>query len=164
MERREVFGNLRPVCVECEVVHWSVMASAACAAVVHRQKLLLVERGIQPYLGCWGFPGGFQDYGEPLEQTAVRETLEETGLPIRVERVLHVDLTRDDPRKVVNVAIFLARPDLPEEDVDGRLSAADDARRLRWFGFGEFPDAIAFDVNRAVLAELSRRYPDGDIL
>ena len=43
-------------------------------------KVLLVERGIEPYKGCWAFPGGFLKMDESAEVGALRELKEETGL------------------------------------------------------------------------------------
>ncbi|MBQ1626224.1 MAG: NUDIX hydrolase, partial [Prevotella sp.] len=46
----------------------------------NRLKVLLIERGIEPYKGCWAFPGGFLNMDEPAEMGAKRELFEETGL------------------------------------------------------------------------------------
>ena len=51
--------------------------------------VLLIERGIEPFKGCWAFPGGFMQMDEDAETCARRELLEETGLnawksPVRV--------------------------------------------------------------------------------
>lgn len=43
-------------------------------------KVLLVERGGEPYKGCWAFPGGFLNMDETTDECAVRELEEETGL------------------------------------------------------------------------------------
>lgn len=161
LELREAFGAERKCCSRCEFVYFRQTATASVAVVVHERRLLLIRRGIRPFKGCWGFPGGFQEYGEAPEQAAVRETLEETGVDVRVERVLDVRYTRDDPRKNVNVVLFLARPVAD----DPRPSAGDDAVDARFFAFDDLPDAdqIAFANNRAVLDDLRRRFPDGDI-
>ena len=42
--------------------------------------MLLVERGGEPYKGCWAFPGGFLNMDETTDECAVRELEEETGL------------------------------------------------------------------------------------
>ena len=43
-------------------------------------KVLLIERGREPYIGKWAFPGGFIQMEETVEQGALRELKEETGL------------------------------------------------------------------------------------
>jgi 8-oxo-dGTP diphosphatase len=163
LELREAFGAVRKCCTRCEYVFFRQTAMASVAVVVHERRLLLVRRGIQPYRGHWGFPGGFQEYGEAADEAAIRETREETGLEVVVERVLDVRFTRDDPRKKVNVALFLARPVEDPRPMAERLRAGDDALDAAFFGFDEMPGEIAFENNQRVLAELRRRFPDGDV-
>ena len=45
-------------------------------------KVLLIQRGFEPYKGCWAFPGGFMNMDETTEQCAIRELEEETGLKV----------------------------------------------------------------------------------
>ena len=45
-------------------------------------KVLLIQRGDEPFKGAWAFPGGFMDMDETTEQCAIRELEEETGLRI----------------------------------------------------------------------------------
>jgi ADP-ribose pyrophosphatase YjhB (NUDIX family) len=63
-----------------------------CGAVVRRAdgRILLVQRGRDPERGHWGLPGGKVDWMEPVEHAVVRETLEETALDVRIERLLCV--------------------------------------------------------------------------
>lgn len=160
---RHAYGRVRRVCPGCDYVHFRATSSAAVAVVVHEGRVLMIRRAIQPYRGSWGFPGGFQEHGESLEETAVRETLEETGLRVEVERVLHVAHTRDDPRKIVNAVSFLARPsETCGRAIAAGLRAADDASEARFFLLAELPSEIAFESSRAVLDALQRAFPDGE--
>lgn len=163
MQLREAYGQLRPVCEACGFIHFRTCSNAAVAVVVHARRLLLIRRGIRPYRGAWGFPGGFQEFGEPLHETAAREAQEEAGIDVEVGRVLFVGLTRDDPRKTVNVVVYLARPRSVEANVAVDAAAADDATDARWFGFDELPEPIAFENNQIVLRRLLRAYPDGAV-
>ena len=63
-----------------------------CGAVIQRADgaILLVQRGRPPEQGHWGLPGGKVDWMEKVEAAVVREVLEETGLQVRVERLLCV--------------------------------------------------------------------------
>jgi ADP-ribose pyrophosphatase YjhB (NUDIX family) len=62
----------------------------ALAVVPREGCLLLIERGTDPHLGHWSLPGGVIDEGESAGEAAVRETLEETGLGVKVVRELGV--------------------------------------------------------------------------
>ena len=82
------FGRRRLVCPECHYVHFDD-PKVAVGVVAHRRgKLLLVRRNHEPHLGEWSFPSGYIDRGEVLEEGAVRETKEETGLDVKIERLL----------------------------------------------------------------------------
>lgn len=92
-------------------------------------KVLLIERGNDPFKGCWAFPGGFMDVDETTEQCAIRELKEETGLV--VEKVLQIGayskVDRDPRGRTISVA-YLAIIDKPV-DVTGQ----DDAAKAQWF-------------------------------
>ena len=103
LAEREVFGAPRKACTACDYVQFRSPACAAAVVVARGRQVLLVQRGIKPYEGHWGFPAGFQDYWEGPEDAAVREVREETGLDVRLLRLLDIRYTRDDPRKRVNV-------------------------------------------------------------
>lgn len=64
-----------------------VLAGAAVLIFNERGELLMLLR---TDIHCWGIPGGGMNLGETLEQTAVRETLEETGLHVEDLELLDV--------------------------------------------------------------------------
>ena len=105
----------------------------------HDIKILLVERGIDPYKGKWALPGGFLKPDESAEQGALRELLEETGLPSAYMEQFHTYSTPDrDPRERVITIAFLALVKLQE------VRGGDDAADARWFAVNQVPQ-LAFD-------------------
>lgn len=85
-------------------------------------RVVLIERAGEPFRGRWALPGGFVEVGETVEEAAVREAAEETGMAVEVSRLIGVysDPERDPRGHNVSVA-FLARV------VGGDLEAASDA-------------------------------------
>ena len=76
------------MCPQCGHVHFDDPKVGVGVVAERRGKLLLVRRNHEPKLGEWSFPSGFVDAGEELEAGVVRETKEETGLDVRVTRLL----------------------------------------------------------------------------
>lgn len=155
--RREIEERSRRVCPDCDFVLYHGPASASAAVVVRERELLLVRRRIEPYRGFWGFPAGYQEYGETAEQTAVRETEEETGIRIEITGFYGLLHTTDDPRKRANLAVYFARP------VAGRARVGQDCIEVGWFSLDAVPEPICFENNRKILADLQQRFPRGPI-
>lgn len=104
-------------------------------------RILLIERGLEPYKGYWALPGGFMRMDETIEQCAARELQEETGVRNVFLEQFHTFSSVDrDPRgRVVTVAfIALVRP--ADYDVIG----GDDATMAIWFDANMLPP-LAFD-------------------
>lgn len=102
-------------------------------------KILLIERGNEPYKGCWAFPGGFLNMDENATQGALRELAEETGLKLEhiKEFGTFTDVNRDPRERVISIAFYaLAK----KSDVKG----GDDAAKAQWFALNEVPH-LAFD-------------------
>jgi 8-oxo-dGTP diphosphatase len=115
-------------------------------AVIDGERLLLVKRGRNPYRDSWALPGGFVEYGETVEETAVREVLEETGVHITLEAILGVysDPGRD-PRGHNITTVFIARP------VAGEPVGGDDAAEASWVDMKSLEaEMLAFDHSRIV--------------
>ncbi len=104
-------------------------------------KVLLIRRGQEPYQHCWALPGGFVEMNEPLEQAALRELEEETGVTdVFIEQLYTFGAPQRDPRgRVVSVAYF-ALVNLAAHPV----RAASDADTVQWFAVENLPE-LAFD-------------------
>ena len=101
--------------------------------------ILLIERGAEPFKGCWAFPGGFMNIDETAEQGAMRELSEETGLELKYLKQFgtFTAVNRDPRERVITIAFYaLAR----KSDVHG----GDDAAKAQWFHIDEVPP-LAFD-------------------
>lgn len=105
-------------------------------------KVLLIQRGIDPFKDKWAFPGGFMKIEETVEECAKRELEEETGLKdTSVEQFYTFsDVNRDPRERVITVAHY-ALVRLSE------VKGGDDAATARWFAQDEIP-SLAFDHDR----------------
>ena len=102
---------------------------------------VFIKRKNEPYRGRWAIPGGLVEYGETVEQAAIREAKEETGLEVKLIRLVGVysDPTRDPRGHYVSIA-YLA------EAVSGELKAATDAEEAKVFK--REPEKLAFDHSK----------------
>ena len=113
-------------------------------------KVLLIERGIEPFKGCWAFPGGFLNMDEDALAGARRELKEETGLENAFIEQFHTfsEPGRDPRGRVITIAHYAL---VKIQEVEG----GDDAAQARWFPIGEVPP-LAFDHDRILRMAMSR--------
>jgi 8-oxo-dGTP diphosphatase len=113
--------------------------------IEHPQGLVLIERAKPP--PGWALPGGFVEYGESLEEAALREAEEETGLKLRLLGQFHTYSAPDrDPRQHTITTVYIAAAGA------GAPRAASDAARLAIFPPEGLPERLAFDHKR-ILAD-----------
>ncbi len=115
-------------------------------------KVLLIKRGVEPFLGKWALPGGFVRMEESLEDGARRELEEESGIrPSHLEQLYTFGAPGRDPRgRVVTVAYFAL-----VKLSDHRVHAATDAREAAWFSVWDTPK-LAFDHAEVLATALQR--------
>ncbi|UCC39185.1 MAG: NUDIX hydrolase [Candidatus Aminicenantes bacterium] len=108
---------------------------------IHREDgkegVVLIKRKNPPF--GWALPGGFVDYGESLEDAAIREAKEETSLDIQLKNQLHTysDPERD-PRQHTISTVYVAK-------ARGKPTAHDDAQDIGVFIQDEINFPLAFD-------------------
>src|SRR6516225_2943129 len=104
-------------------------------------KVLLIERGLEPFKGRWALPGGFVRVDETLDEAARRELVEETGLKnVFLEQLYTFGAVERDPRERVVSIAYYALVKLSNH----RAKAATDAANAEWFSISNVPK-LAFD-------------------
>lgn len=103
-------------------------------------KVLLVERGNEPFKGCWAFPGGFMNMDETTEACAIRELKEETGLELDSPKQIGAYSAIDrDPRGRTISVVYLF-----EIENEREVTGQDDAAKAQWWDIKNLPE-LAFD-------------------
>jgi 8-oxo-dGTP diphosphatase len=93
-------------------------------------KLLLVKRGVHPYMGHWALPGGFVTMDESVDEAALRELKTETNIDdVYMEQLYTWGDVNRDPRTRVISCSYMALVDSKLLEV----KAGDDADDARWF-------------------------------
>src|SRR5437667_5550297 len=115
-------------------------------------KVLLIERGLEPFKGKWALPGGFVRVDETLDKAARRELAEEAGLKdVFLEQLYTFGALKRDPReRVVSVAYYAL-----VKLADFNTKAATDAADARWFPISKVP-RLAFDHADILATALTR--------
>ena len=83
-------GRDRVVCEHCNVIHYTNPKIVTGALCVWENKILLCRRAIEPRKGYWNLPAGYLEDNETTLQGAIRETWEEAGTEIEIEKVITV--------------------------------------------------------------------------
>lgn len=115
-------------------------------------KIILIQRAIKPFIDKWAIPGGFVLINESLEQAAIRELKEETGIgDVYLEQLYTFGNVDRDPRgRVITVAYYAL-----VKRVGHLIQASTDAKAVEWFSVKKLPD-LAFDHKLIIETALNR--------
>ncbi len=118
--------------------------------------VLLIRRGIEPFLDKWALPGGFVNMNELLETACKRELKEETGLETeKMQQFKVFDAIERDPRHRTISIVFSAMLDERKE-----VKGGDDAAHAEWFPVNSLPE-MAFD-HREIIEQFIRNLSSRD--
>lgn len=142
---KELYGRVRPVCPQCGWIHFVDPKVAAAVLIEENGRVLLVRRAGEPFRGFWTLPAGFINGGEDPGEAAVRECLEETGLKVRLTRLLDILSGKEHPRGADFIIVYQA------EVIEGELKPDDDVDAAAWFERESLPQ-LAFRATQVVLS------------
>lgn len=105
------------------------------------ENIILIKRKNNPYKDHWALPGGFVEYGETVENAAIRETKEETSIDVTLTSLVNVYSKPDrDPRGHTVTVAYIAKGDF------NQMKAADDAYDIEIFSKSDLKKIeLAFD-------------------
>ena len=139
----------RMACGACGFVQY-LDPKVAVGTIIRAEddRVVLVRRAIEPGYGLWVFPGGYVDRGEPILSAALREAREESGLDVRIDRLINIySYPGTVPIIIVYAATVLA----------GELCTDDECLEAQWFAADEIPwDALAFRSTADALRDYYR--------
>ena len=152
MKTAELTGRVREICPRCEFILYRNPVPGVGVLVEMDGGIVLVCRGQEPFAGWWALPAGYIEADESVEQAAIRECREETGLEVELLELFGVYSFPEGPVQSGIIIFYRARPR------DGALKAGDDARDVAVFPPDALPERLAFRTHREVLARWVKRH------
>ena len=140
----------RLVCAACGFVFYLDPKLAVGTIITDDEnRVVLVKRAIEPGYGKWVFPGGYVDRGEEVQAAAVREAREETGLDVRLDRLLNI---YSYAGRVPVIVVYAATI------IGGSLGCDDEGLEAKFFELETIPwEELAFRSTREALQEFFTR-------
>lgn len=137
LHQHQVEGRDRETCASCGWIHYEHRKVSAAVRIVKDSKLLLIQRGIEPWKYAWHMPAGYLEVDEDPRSCAHREALEETGFEVEVGELIGVYTYEDDPRG--NGIVLLYQGTI----TSGEIHTDRETLQVRFFSPGELVDITA---------------------
>lgn len=133
-------------CSNCGFILYENSKPCVGVLIIEEDKVLLVQRAIEPFKGYWDIPGGFLEAGEHPVAGAVREVREETGLLIKPVEILDIfmDVYGPEGEPTLNIC-YLAKI------IGGEPQVGSDVGKMYWFPIDAIPSDIAFEWEKEAL-------------
>ncbi|MEQ8664520.1 MAG: NUDIX hydrolase [Rhodospirillales bacterium] len=127
--------------------------------IIQGDRVVMCRRAKPPRAGCWSLPGGGQELGETVRETAVREALEETGLSIQVRGLVDVidSISHDDDGRIEYHYTLI---DFAARVTGGTLRAGDDAAEVAWFTLDEVRALDTWATTIEIIEKAFERFAD----
>ena len=138
--RRDEDGILRDYCINCDVFFYDNPLPVVSTILPIDRSILLVKRKFRPYKGMWCLPSGFAEVDESIEDAAVRELEEETGVKGKIISLVDVDSCSN---YFYGDLIFLT---FEAVQIGGSLAPGSDTIAVKYYPVGKIP-RLAFDSN-----------------
>jgi len=146
MREAQAAGRTRLICPDCGFVLYQNPVPGAGVLVEMEGGVVLIRRGHDPFEGRWALPSGFIEADESIEEAAIRECREETGLDVELIELFGVDSFPEGPGQSGIIIFYRARP------IGGELRPGDDAAEAAVFAPDALPEDMAFRTHRTVLS------------
>ena len=138
----------RQVCDRCGHIAYVNPKLIVSVIAERRGRILLMRRAIEPRYGAWTLPGGFLEIDESVEECAVREAMEETGVSVRLDGLAGV-YSRPAPQGP-GIVVIVFRGWVTA----GRPQPGREALETRWFRPADIPwQELAYDTTRWALRD-----------
>ena len=143
LANKTVEGKQRQTCTTCGHTVFLDPKLAVVVLVSTEEKLVLVRRAIEPALGHWAFPSGYVDRGETVENAAIRQVKEQTGLDIKITRLIGLYSSATNP---VVLAVYSS------EVIGGKLYAGSETDAVGKYDPNQLPD-LPFEHDHKILED-----------
>lgn len=108
------------------------------AIILKDEQVLLIKRGVEPFKGYWGLPGGYVGWDETIADAVKREVREELGVSVRsVKELKTYSDPHRHPKQCIDVPYYV--------EIEGEPKVGDDASDFKYFSLSDLPSDMAFD-------------------
>jgi len=142
-------------CDNCNYIHYINPSPAVSILIKDGNKVLLGKRNGKIKNNLWCLPCGFIDFGEDYIAAGVREVKEETGVDVKITKIINVAFNYINPNLNTVVMVLLG------ECTGGEIKAGDDISEVKRFDYDAFPE-MAFQADSHII-EYNFTHPDKGI-